>query len=607
MSTIAETDVKSYGSTMLDSARLAVSVNKKEFTLVCVLAIGAAGTILVELWLLKLVIDSLYAGNHKHAFWQAVGAGIFLALSTSLNRIQSNWQLQLGERMLLRLEQDIYSNLSKRPYIDHLYNPLSQDDISLFQQKKMWVSKSLWGGIGAIQPFLVLSLGVILLTSIHWLVSVTVVLLISMFIYRASTRRIEPPAARKKAVAAREAAMTDACIERASSESIRMFGAGQGINQECIDLWVELGDLERVEAKQEFRQELWNATVSAISVAAAVGVVAALIHRGYVSLGALLFIVAFMVVAGRNASILITSFNHSRRGAEVLAAVKRLQADRGDRHNEIHKPVSTKNLEKNGAINLHDISYTYPNGSQKALEKTNLAIPDGATIAVVGPHGAGKSTFVNIILGLQKPDNGTLTVGPGVGVKLDESNIDSWHEHVTSAFQEVQRFELSLADNIALGSLEAADASRAVRRASRLVGIDEFAAHWPQGFDTYLGREKEGGVNLSGGQWQKVGLARALVKEGAWVRVLDEPFANLDAPSERNLVSQFSKISRETVNLPTAITIFVTHRLSIARRADLIVVIVDGCITEVGSHAELIGSGGFYARNYKLQVESYVE
>ena len=246
-------------------------------------------------------------------------------------------------------------------------------------------------------------------------------------------------------------------------------------------------------------------------------------------------------------------------------------------------------------IELRGIHFSYPEGDLPVLEDANAWLPPGAVTALVGANGAGKSTFVKLLTRMYDPDDGEILLD---GVPLVSYELESLRRRTAVLYQDFARFSLTLQENIEMGALEQNGSRENVEQAARWAGADEVAAALPNGYETQLTRRFQGGVDLSGGEWQKVALARAFVRDAALV-ILDEPTAALDAEAEYRLFERF----RQLVAGKTALII--SHRFSTVRMADHILVLEEGRITEAGSHAGLIALGGRYAELFEMQAGRY--
>jgi ATP-binding cassette, subfamily B, bacterial len=242
-------------------------------------------------------------------------------------------------------------------------------------------------------------------------------------------------------------------------------------------------------------------------------------------------------------------------------------------------------------IRFRDVTFTYPTGNRPVLEGFDLTIPAGASLAIVGQNGAGKTTIAKLLCRLYDPDSGSIEVD---GVDLRDLDLAAWRHHVAAVFQDFVRYELPLADNVSPLGGDRGRVEDALQRAGAL-GL--------AGLDAPMAKGYPGGVELSGGQWQRVALARAIAKVGGGANVvlLDEPTAMLDVRGESEIFRRVLESTSETT------TILVSHRFSTVRQAELICVVEHGRAIELGSHDELMALGGRYHTMYDLQASRFVE
>lgn len=248
-----------------------------------------------------------------------------------------------------------------------------------------------------------------------------------------------------------------------------------------------------------------------------------------------------------------------------------------------------------GGIEFRHVSFQYAGQESLALRDVNLSIKPGEKVALVGPNGAGKTTLIKLLTRLYDPTEGQILLD---GVDLREYDLGELRQRIGVIFQDFVRFHLTAAENVGFGQIEALDDRPRVVNAAQKSGAHPLIAGLPQGYDTTLGRWFSKGRDLSGGEWQKIALGRAFMRD-CEVLVLDEPTAALDAENELKVFQQF----RELTSDKTAVLI--SHRFSTVRMADRIFVFEGGCIAEEGTHTELVALGGTYARLFNLQAESY--
>jgi ATP-binding cassette, subfamily B, bacterial len=252
-------------------------------------------------------------------------------------------------------------------------------------------------------------------------------------------------------------------------------------------------------------------------------------------------------------------------------------------------------------VTLRDVSFGYPGTARPVLTDVSLTLPAGGVVALVGENGAGKSTLVKLLCGFYEPSSGSVLAD---GIDLRRFAIADWRRRVSAAFQDFSRFEFLVRETIGVGDLPHIEEREAVQVALARAGADDIPPALPAGLETQLGKAWPEGVDLSGGQWQKLALGRGLMRPDPLLLIFDEPTAALDAPTEHALFERFAAAARRGEHAGT-VTVLVSHRFSTVRMADLIVVLDGGRIVEHGSHQELLQRAGLYAELYRLQSRAY--
>ena len=250
-------------------------------------------------------------------------------------------------------------------------------------------------------------------------------------------------------------------------------------------------------------------------------------------------------------------------------------------------------------ISFKNVTFTYGSGSQPVLKNISVELHSGETVAIVGENGAGKTTFIKLLLGLYQPDSGHAQCNGRDIHTLDRS---SYFQHISSILQVYNRYPLTAAQNIDLFAGEEEVPSERVIAAARQSGIETCVEQLPSGYQTRLTNIRENGMELSGGQWQRLAIARGICKS-AELFIMDEPTAALDPLLEAEILTQF--LQRESSMSGDALKLIVSHRIGIASKADRILVFREGRLEETGTHEELMCKNGYYAELYSTQAKWY--
>jgi ATP-binding cassette subfamily B protein len=267
----------------------------------------------------------------------------------------------------------------------------------------------------------------------------------------------------------------------------------------------------------------------------------------------------------------------------------------GGEASRVLPPLSPQRVRRN-AIELRDVSFRYPGKDAWALRNVSLTLKPGQKLALVGENGAGKSTLVKLLLRLYEPTDGDILYG---GVNLKDMDVEDLRARFGAVFQDFVRYQFNVAENIGLGHVPALDDRDRIARAAEQGGANTVIATLPKQYDTMLGGWFEKGQELSAGQWQKLAVARAFMREEAEVLILDEPTASIDAEAEHALFERFQALAADRI------AIVISHRFSTVRMADQIAVLHNGQVQELGSHEELMALNGRYAHLFHLQARGY--
>jgi len=247
-------------------------------------------------------------------------------------------------------------------------------------------------------------------------------------------------------------------------------------------------------------------------------------------------------------------------------------------------------------VRFEHVDFTYPGGSEPALTDINLHLAPGSSVALVGENGSGKTTLIKLLTRLYTPDSGSIMLD---GLPLAQWNEEALRARIGVIFQDFTRYQMLVGENVGAGDERYFEDETRWREAARKGQATDFIERLPGRYQTQLGKWFQNGQELSGGQWQKIALARAFMRTEADILVLDEPTAAMDARAEAEIFEHFRTLARGRI------TILISHRFSTVRMADQIVVLDRGHIIEKGSHEQLMALAGHYAQLFSLQARGY--
>ncbi|OGM20743.1 hypothetical protein A2714_03620 [Candidatus Woesebacteria bacterium RIFCSPHIGHO2_01_FULL_38_9] len=259
------------------------------------------------------------------------------------------------------------------------------------------------------------------------------------------------------------------------------------------------------------------------------------------------------------------------------------------------KPVPFPGNPKPPVLEFNNVSFKYPDSKRFILKNFNLTIGSGERVALVGENGAGKSTLIKLILRFYDPTEGEIFLNK---VNIKDINLDDWYKQIGALFQDFIKYQFTFKENVIYGDLSKQNDMLAIQKAIQKSGADSYLKDLPKGVDQIVGKTFESGVDLSGGQWQKLALARAFFRD-APILILDEPTSAIDAKAEYEIFQRVQSLQKDKT------VIIISHRFSTVRNADRILVLEGGRIVEEGNHKELMGKKGLYEELFTLQAQGY--
>lgn len=377
-----------------------------------------------------------------------------------------------------------------------------------------------------------------------------------------------------------------------SAKEVRLFGLSGFLCAQFGDLSNRIYDENR---RLALRRLTAGVMLSLLSSSAYYGAYAYVIYQtvaGALTWGALQFLVGAIAGTSANIQSIFSTLPGIAEQSLFLADLVEFLKVRPKIKSKPYAFPAPRPI-RDGFI-FERVSFAYPGSRRKILDRLDFRLEPGESVALIGENGQGKTTLVKLLTRLYDPTGGRILLD---GVDLRDYNIEDLHRQVGVIFQDFMRYEMTAHENISMGRIGSAQED-AVHEAARMSLADQVIEKLPRRYEQVLGLQFEGGVDLSGGEWQKIALARAYIRDAQMV-ILDEPTASLDALAEYEIFQRFAELTEGKTAL------LISHRFSTVRMADRIVVLAGGKISEQGTHERLLALGGRYAEMFELQASSY--
>lgn len=558
-----------------------------------------------SVWITNLVINGVVEGIRIHSadpVWLPVLLQLGISLLSSLLGTLSNIVQQLlQERVSNRVQLMILekSNTLDLSYFENpeFYDKMRQAaDQSTYQPVSM-ISQTFGLARTAITMFSM----IFLLTRLAWWLAI-ISLIVPIPAFISSTRygwigyqRMRRQSPERRVMQYFNMLMTTDTYNK----EVKLFNLGNFFIQQFRRLANKFYEENKsILIKRYLMNFVWGALTvaanSAIYIYVALQAVA-----GHIKLGGLLLYTQSAVQAGQSFQSLLNGISDTyENNLYVGTLFEFLEYEPKIVSPPEPTPVEPSPDVKGLDVEFRNVSFTYPGKdpeTQAALKHVSFTIKAGEAIALVGRNGAGKTTLVKLLTRLYDPDEGEILVG---GRNIKEYNLTDLRSQIGVIFQDYVNYYLTARENIGVGRIDEIENTELVRRSARKSGANAVIEGLPNGYDTMLGRWFKDGTQLSGGEWQKVALARAFMRD-ARILVLDEPTSSLDAQAEYEVFEHFKALTEGKT------AIFISHRFSTVRLADRIFVIEHGSVLESGSHEELMALDGRYAQLFGLQAEAY--
>jgi ATP-binding cassette subfamily B protein len=562
--------------------------------------LGAVAAPLMALGL-KWLTDSAVAGNSASAAWAGGAVAACMIGVLTLGHFAHIAYFELSEINTLATEQRLIALANGSAGIEHQERAEFADKIAVLEQELQQIQNGFYAVLSLSSLAVAIALTGVLLALVNPVLLLLPLVALPPLI---TGRRAQLVLDRAREDTAQDTRLAMHLFRLATAagpaKELRVFGLQGEIRRRHRELW------------EKTTRRLWRAQLKAMVLRAAGQLVFA---AGYVA--GVLLVVNDAIAGQRSVGDVVLAITLAAQVNQQVAAAVSLLTDLQriaraharfewlERYVAQREPAPADRpvpARLTGGIRFRDVAFTYPGTDRPVLAGVNLDLPAGSTVAIVGENGAGKSTLVKLLCRFYEPNSGVIEID---GTSLDQIPLAGWRARIASGFQDFARFEFVARRTVGVGDLPALDEEPAVLGALERAQATDVVGRLEDGLSTQLGKTYTDGTELSGGQWQKLALGRAMMRELPLLLVLDEPTSALDAEAEHALFERYAEGARRVGRASGGITVLVSHRFSTVRMADLIIVVADGRVIEAGSHAALMRNKGLYSELYRLQAAAY--
>jgi ATP-binding cassette subfamily B protein len=555
--------------------------------------------------MLALTLKIATSAAVAHHVWAATLAGALVAVGAVGALILLHFAYvpytETAELAVIALEAELMTLANGSPGLEHHERPEYADKIGIIQRELSQLPDGFVGLFNTLSLVVSMAVTAVLLAGVNpWLLLLPVAALPPVVAAQRAQAVIERSKDTSAATIRRTWHLFRLATNPASAKELRVFRLRDEIGRRYLYQWGRAGD---VLWRAQRRAALINAGGQLVFALAYVVAVLSVVRQaveGSRPIGDTVLVITLAAQVNQQIGTGLNLLQQLQRIAQGFTRLRWLRAVL--RAQQVPAADTPAPARLRSGIEFRDVDFAYPGTDKKVLDGVNLTLPAGSTVAIVGENGAGKTTVVKLLCRFYEATAGTVAVD---GVDLTRYRLDDWRGRIAAGFQDFVRFELPARQSVGVGDVPRRDDDAAVRAALHRARSSDVVDRLPEGLDTPLGKSYREGTELSGGQWQKVALGRAMMREDPLLLILDEPTSALDAEAEHRLFERYAENARRVGRRTGAITVLVSHRFSTVRMADLIVVLDGSRVAESGDHASLMAAGGLYAELYAVQAAAY--
>jgi ATP-binding cassette, subfamily B, bacterial len=547
----------------------------------------------------RYAVDGVVLDDRSLAVTGALVTALSFGVASTAGRVGNTMRIELTLRSVRLLEDEVLTQAISLDEIEHLEKPQYVDRLSLLRRNSHGLVGSMWAPVDAASVAIKLLITIGILASIEpYLILLVLFAAPAMWMTNRS-RDIQARASIESAADdRREQHLNSLCMKPGPAKEIRLCGIDDEIDRRATEYWRSVTSIRQRAYIRAGLLDFAGWSIFVVAHVCTLGIVSQLSLNGDTTPGTIVLVIMLVSHIRSHVGRAVGTASRMSGGMALIEEYGWLNDYYRDASRETGGDAVPARCR---TITFEGVTFTYGESGKPALSDVNLRFHSGETVGIVGRNGAGKTTLLKLLSGFYRPAEGRILID-----EIDMRAIDQrgWRSSTVVASQDFAKFYFVARESVGIGNLAAIENESAVWKSIERAGADQWVRELPEALESQLGKEFDG-VELSQGQWQKISIARSMMRNRPLVTIFDEPTGALDVRSEDEILSMYARTIGDAVHVNGGFGFVVSHRLSMMPLMDKLIVLDEGRVIEAGTHDELMSNGGSYSKMFSRQASAY--